>query len=217
MSSVSVKVQNEGVHVYTYIMVWNFVRSPLLKAITQRNWTLWTYFTDAKSPIVRLREALAMCRAFTQHLDISILFLIHLRLYYLSSEGDCQSLLRSVPLHTFLICTWLSVHFISTFVFANSFPDLSSSALLQDYSPLQTSLPNCLSLQLMQVPIRWPIVLINSDTVSVLCRERLWVVVDLKKRNRNSLNELMNDSLQSPSEHQSTHCLFISYIPYGST
>jgi len=28
----------------------------------------------------------------------------------------------------------------------------------------------------------------NSDTVSVLCRERLWVVVDLKKRYRNSLN-----------------------------
>ena len=32
----------------------------------------------------------------------------------------------------------------------------------------------------------------NSDTVSVLRRERLWVVVDLKRRYRNSLNEWMN-------------------------
>ena len=30
----------------------------------------------------------------------------------------------------------------------------------------------------------------NSDKVSVLCRERLWVVVDLKRRYRNSLNEV---------------------------
>jgi len=29
----------------------------------------------------------------------------------------------------------------------------------------------------------------NSDTVSVLCRERLWIVVDLKRRYRNSLNK----------------------------
>ena len=29
----------------------------------------------------------------------------------------------------------------------------------------------------------------NSDTVSVLCRERLWVEVDLKRRYRNSLSE----------------------------
>ena len=29
---------------------------------------------------------------------------------------------------------------------------------------------------------------------TVLCRERLWVVVDLKKRYRNSLNEWMNDN-----------------------
>ena len=32
----------------------------------------------------------------------------------------------------------------------------------------------------------------NSDTVSVLCRERLWEVVTLKRRYRNSLNEWMN-------------------------
>ena len=29
----------------------------------------------------------------------------------------------------------------------------------------------------------------NSDTVSVLCRERLWVVEDLKGRYRNGRNE----------------------------
>src|SRR6218665_1980744 len=34
----------------------------------------------------------------------------------------------------------------------------------------------------------------NSDTVSLLCRERLCVVVELKKRYRSSLNERMNIS-----------------------
>jgi len=35
----------------------------------------------------------------------------------------------------------------------------------------------------------------NSGTVSVLCREHLWVVVDLKRCARNSLNEWMNEHL----------------------
>ena len=30
---------------------------------------------------------------------------------------------------------------------------------------------------------------VNSDTVSVLCRERFWVEVDLKRRYRNSLSK----------------------------
>ena len=34
----------------------------------------------------------------------------------------------------------------------------------------------------------------NSDTVSVLCRVRLWVVVDLKRRYRNIRNERVNGS-----------------------
>ena len=33
----------------------------------------------------------------------------------------------------------------------------------------------------------------NSGTVTVLCRERLWVVVDLKRRYENSLNGWMNE------------------------
>ena len=33
----------------------------------------------------------------------------------------------------------------------------------------------------------------NSDTVSVLCRDRLWAVVDLKRRYKISLNEWMNE------------------------
>ena len=33
----------------------------------------------------------------------------------------------------------------------------------------------------------------NSGTVYVLCRERLWVVVDLKRRQRNSLNAWMSE------------------------
>ena len=33
----------------------------------------------------------------------------------------------------------------------------------------------------------------NSGTISVLCRERFWVVVGLKGRYRNSQNEWMND------------------------
>jgi len=33
----------------------------------------------------------------------------------------------------------------------------------------------------------------NSDAVSVLCRERLWTVADLKRRSRNIRNEWMNE------------------------
>ena len=33
----------------------------------------------------------------------------------------------------------------------------------------------------------------NSDTISVLCQECLWVLVDLKRRYINSLNEWMNE------------------------
>ena len=42
-----------------------------------------------------------------------------------------------------------------------------------------------------------PVVLrrVNSDAVSVLCRESFWVVVKLKKRYRNILNEWMNDAI----------------------
>ena len=40
----------------------------------------------------------------------------------------------------------------------------------------------------------------NSDTVSVLCRERFWVVVDLKRRYRNRLNEWMNEDIHFPKE-----------------
>jgi len=39
---------------------------------------------------------------------------------------------------------------------------------------------------------------VNSDTVSVLCRGRLWVVVDLNKSYRNSLNEWMNETWTDP-------------------
>ena len=36
----------------------------------------------------------------------------------------------------------------------------------------------------------------NPGTVSVLCRERLWVVKDLKRRYRNSMNEWMNEWIE---------------------
>ena len=40
---------------------------------------------------------------------------------------------------------------------------------------------------------------VNSDTVFMVCRERFWVVADLKRRYRNGLNEWMKMCLHSKS------------------
>jgi len=56
----------------------------------------------------------------------------------------------------------------------------------------------------------------NSDTVSVLCLECLWVVVDLKRRYKNSLKELINNNnlLEHAGNRVPKNC--IKYYKYDT-
>ena len=66
--------------------------------------------------------------------------------------------------------------------FLKDIRDRSNSVLAVTYGPLASP-----SLAVACGASAW-----NSYTVPVLCRERLWVVMDLKRRYRNRTNEWMN-------------------------
>jgi len=87
----------------------------------------------------------------------------------------------------------------------------SNPALVATYGPWESP-----SLAVTCGALAW-----NSDTVSMLHRDHLWVVMDLKSRSRNNLNEWMNELLPCRfvtlqccwrSWHCLLHACFITYL-----